>query len=82
MIIWQNFKETRMMIHEHLRPLFMIPYTYNYNDFQEAIFMKLALLVANRGFFPSSVIESARADMLEAYKKKPVLNVLRSMPTP
>ena len=31
--------------------------------------MKLALLVANRGFFPSSVIESARADMLEAFKK-------------
>lgn len=59
----------------------MFPYTYNYNDFQEAIFMKLALLVANRGFFPSSVIESARADMLEAFKK-PVLNVLRSMPTP
>lgn len=47
----------------------MFPYTYNYNDFQEAIFMKLALLVANRGFFPSSVIESARADMLEAFKK-------------
>ena len=28
--------------------------------------MKLALLIANRGFFPSSVIESARADMHEA----------------
>jgi len=31
--------------------------------------MKLALLVANRGFFPSSVIESARAEMQEAFKK-------------
>ncbi len=28
--------------------------------------MKLALLIANRGFFPSSVIESARADMRAA----------------
>ena len=28
--------------------------------------MKLALLIANRGFFPSSVIESARAEMSEA----------------
>lgn len=31
--------------------------------------MKLALLVANRGFFPSSVIEAARAEMSEAIKK-------------
>lgn len=30
--------------------------------------MKVALLVANRGFFPSSVIESAREDMLRAAK--------------
>lgn len=31
--------------------------------------MKLALLVANRGFFPSSVIEAARTEMAEAAKK-------------
>ena len=31
--------------------------------------MKLALLVANRGFFPSSVIDSARAEMLKAAEK-------------
>ena len=31
--------------------------------------MKLALLVANRGFFPSSVIESAYADMRAAAAK-------------
>ena len=31
--------------------------------------MKLALLVANRGFFPSSVIEAAYAEMREAGKK-------------
>ena len=31
--------------------------------------MKLALLIANRGFFPSSVIESARAEMSEAVEK-------------
>ena len=31
--------------------------------------MKLALLVANRGFFPSSVIESAYSEMLTAFKK-------------
>ena len=31
--------------------------------------MKLALLIANRGFFPSSVIESARAEMSEAVAK-------------
>ncbi|MGI6239076.1 MAG: L-fucose/L-arabinose isomerase family protein [Christensenellales bacterium] len=31
--------------------------------------MKLALLIANRGFFPSSVIESARADMRAAAEK-------------
>lgn len=31
--------------------------------------MKLALLVANRGFFPSSVIDSAREEMLQAAKK-------------
>ena len=31
--------------------------------------MKLALLVANRGFFPSSVIESAYSEMLAAFKK-------------
>lgn len=30
--------------------------------------MKLALLVANRGFFPSSVIESAREEMAQAAK--------------
>ena len=28
--------------------------------------MKLAVLIANRGFFPSSVIDSARAEMVEA----------------
>lgn len=32
--------------------------------------MKLALLVANRGFFPSSVIESARGDMKMAAEKQ------------
>ena len=31
--------------------------------------MKLALLIANRGFFPSSVIESARCDMLAAFNR-------------
>lgn len=31
--------------------------------------MKLALLVANRGFFPSSVIEAAREEMKQAAKK-------------
>lgn len=31
--------------------------------------MKMAVLVANRGFFPSSVIKSARAEMTEALKK-------------
>ena len=31
--------------------------------------MKLALLVANRGFFPSTVIDSARADMLQAAER-------------
>lgn len=31
--------------------------------------MKLALLVANRGFFPSTVIDSARAEMLQAAEK-------------
>lgn len=31
--------------------------------------MKLALLVANRGFFPSSVIDSAREEMLKAAEK-------------
>ena len=31
--------------------------------------MTLAVLVANRGFFPSSVIESARAEMKEAIEK-------------
>ena len=31
--------------------------------------MKLALLIANRGFFPSSVIESARTEMIEAVQK-------------
>lgn len=31
--------------------------------------MKIALLVANRGFFPSSVIDSAREEMVEAIKK-------------
>ncbi|MDD6682325.1 MAG: hypothetical protein PUE61_04030 [Clostridiales bacterium] len=31
--------------------------------------MKLALLVANRGFFPSTVIDSARTDMRAAAKK-------------
>lgn len=31
--------------------------------------MKLAVLVANRGFFPSSVIESARAEMTQAIQK-------------
>lgn len=31
--------------------------------------MKLALLVANRGFFPSSVIESAYSEMLAAFEK-------------
>lgn len=31
--------------------------------------MKLAVLIANRGFFPSSVIESARQEMVEAVRK-------------
>ena len=31
--------------------------------------MKLALLIANRGFFPSSVIESARTEMLSAFAR-------------
>ncbi len=31
--------------------------------------MKLALLVANRGFFPSTVIDSARTEMVEAAEK-------------
>ena len=31
--------------------------------------MTLAVLVANRGFFPSSVIESARAEITEAIEK-------------
>ena len=31
--------------------------------------MKFALLVANRGFFPSSVIESAYDDMRQAARK-------------
>lgn len=31
--------------------------------------MKLALLVANRGFFPSTVIEAAREEMLQAAEK-------------
>ena len=31
--------------------------------------MKLALLVANRGFFPSSVIEAAYAEMKNAFVK-------------
>ena len=31
--------------------------------------MKLALLIANRGFFPSSVIESAREEMTQAVEK-------------
>ena len=30
--------------------------------------MKLALLIANRGFFPSSVISSAREEMVAALK--------------
>ena len=30
--------------------------------------MKLAVLIANRGFFPSSVIDSARTDMTQAIK--------------
>ena len=31
--------------------------------------MQLALLIANRGFFPSSVIASAREEMLQAAKQ-------------
>lgn len=31
--------------------------------------MKLAILIGNRGFFPSTVIESARREMLEAIEK-------------
>ena len=31
--------------------------------------MKLALLVGNRGFFPSTVIDAAREEMLQAAKK-------------
>lgn len=31
--------------------------------------MKLALLISNRGFFPSTVIESARTDMIQAAKR-------------
>ena len=31
--------------------------------------MKLALLIANRGFFPSSVIESAREEMTQAVER-------------
>lgn len=31
--------------------------------------MKFALLIANRGFFPSSVIESARKEMMQAVEK-------------
>jgi len=31
--------------------------------------VKLAVLIANRGFFPSSVIESARQEMVEAVRK-------------
>ena len=31
--------------------------------------MKLALLIANRGFFPSSVISSAREEMVAALKR-------------
>ncbi len=38
----------------------------------EDIKMKLALLVANRGFFPSSVIESAYAEMKSAFAKAEV----------
>ncbi|MDO4277009.1 MAG: hypothetical protein Q4D16_25390 [Eubacteriales bacterium] len=34
--------------------------------------MKLALLIANRGFFPSSVIEAAREDMRQAAKNSGV----------
>lgn len=34
--------------------------------------MKLALLVANRGFFPSSVIDSAYAEMKSAFAKAEV----------
>jgi len=43
--------------------------------------MKLALLIANRGFFPSSVIESAYADMKEAFSKAGLecLTIDRSM---
>lgn len=38
--------------------------------------MKLALLVANRGFFPSSVIEAAREEMKQAAKKAGVELIL------
>lgn len=31
--------------------------------------MKLAILIVNRGFFPSSVIETARQEMTEAVEK-------------
>ena len=31
--------------------------------------MKLALLIANRGFFPSTVIDSAREEMSKAIEK-------------
>ena len=31
--------------------------------------MKLAVLIANRGFFPSSVIDAARAEITEAIEK-------------
>ena len=31
--------------------------------------MKLALLIANRGFFPSTVIDSAREDMSKAIER-------------
>lgn len=31
--------------------------------------MKIALLIANRGFFPSSVISSAREEMLDAFRR-------------
>jgi len=34
--------------------------------------MKLALLIANRGFFPSEVIESARSEMMEAARRSGV----------
>ena len=43
--------------------------TLMYGKLKEVANMKLALLVANRGFFPSSVIDSAREEMKTAADK-------------